>query len=172
MTRTPTLPLDDRRMWRKAIAALHPDRGGDHESCVWIQAVRDAVCEGHIETGLVTGAGPQTRGRRTASADDPDRVPFSARYSFDDLTALAIERAGIVGGLYGHLLVLLDDCYSRSDMWREESRGASYKRLAAIGHAAGMDVRRRSGWYRLAESIPLSDRHAGHILSRLKRQAG
>jgi hypothetical protein len=28
-----------------------------------------------------------------------------------------------------------------------------------------------AGWYLLAEGIPLSDRHAGHILSKLKRQA-
>jgi hypothetical protein len=27
------------------------------------------------------------------------------------------------------------------------------------------------GWYRIAETIPLSQRHAGHILSRLKGQA-
>jgi hypothetical protein len=28
-----------------------------------------------------------------------------------------------------------------------------------------------AGWYRVAEAIPLSDRRAGHILSKLKRQA-
>jgi hypothetical protein len=35
----------------------------------------------------------------------------------------------------------------------------------------GMSVTERSGWYRIAESIPLSDRHAGHILKRLKERA-
>jgi hypothetical protein len=34
-----------------------------------------------------------------------------------------------------------------------------------------MTPKERSGWYRCAESIPLSDRHAGHILSKLKKQA-
>jgi hypothetical protein len=29
----------------------------------------------------------------------------------------------------------------------------------------------RIGWYRVAEDLPLSDRHASHILGRLKRQA-
>lgn len=29
--------------------------------------------------------------------------------------------------------------------------------------------RERSKWYRLAESIPLADRHAGHIIKHLKR---
>jgi hypothetical protein len=51
----------------------------------------------------------------------------------------------------------------------QRRRGASYKQLAAIGHAVEMTKRERVGWYRVCESIPLSDRHAGHILSKLKR---
>jgi hypothetical protein len=35
----------------------------------------------------------------------------------------------------------------------------------------GMTKAERIGWYRVAESAPLCDRHAGHILSRLKRSA-
>jgi hypothetical protein len=35
----------------------------------------------------------------------------------------------------------------------------------------GMDTAARSRWYRIAESIPLSDRHAGHIIKRLKEAA-
>jgi len=49
--------------------------------------------------------------------------------------------------------------------------GASYKQLAAIGHAYGMSGSECSGWYRCVESIPLSDCHAGHILSRFKQKA-
>jgi hypothetical protein len=33
-----------------------------------------------------------------------------------------------------------------------------------------MTRKERIGWYRVAEDIPLSDRHAGHILARLKRR--
>ena len=29
--RTPTVPLDDPRMWRRLVARTHPDAGGDHE---------------------------------------------------------------------------------------------------------------------------------------------
>jgi len=29
----------------------------------------------------------------------------------------------------------------------------------------------RTGWYRCAEAIPLADRHASHVLGRLKKQA-
>ena len=49
--------------------------------------------------------------------------------------------------------------------------GASYKRLTAIGHLAGFDKTAQVRWYRIAEEIPLSDRHAAHILSRLKGAA-
>ena len=50
MTRTPTLPATDKSMWRKAIARAHPDAGGSHELCVWMQAVRDVVCGGGPKT--------------------------------------------------------------------------------------------------------------------------
>jgi hypothetical protein len=49
--------------------------------------------------------------------------------------------------------------------------GATYKTLAAIGHMVSMSKAERIRWYRIAETVPLSQRHAGHILSRLKRQA-
>jgi hypothetical protein len=35
----------------------------------------------------------------------------------------------------------------------------------------GMTKAERVQWYRIAEAIPLSQRHAGHILSRLKKRA-
>jgi hypothetical protein len=31
MTRRPTLPFDDRSMWRRLVGRAHPDAGGDHE---------------------------------------------------------------------------------------------------------------------------------------------
>jgi hypothetical protein len=77
-----------------------------------------------------------------------------------------------VGGVYGALLEMLADCEappSTTGAW--EQRGASYKKLAAIGHMVGMTKPERGRWYRVAESVPLSDRHAGHILGRLKRRA-
>jgi hypothetical protein len=40
-----------------------------------------------------------------------------------------------------------------------------------VADAAGLDTFERTHWYRIAESIPLSQRHAGHLLSRLKRRA-
>ena len=49
----------------------------------------------------------------------------------------------------------------------QESQGATYRQLGFIAHRAGMDAERRSQWYRVAEEIPLSGRHASHIAARL-----
>jgi CRP-like cAMP-binding protein len=75
--------------------------------------------------------------------------------------------------VYASVLALLADCYPqpRGNLAHEETRGASYSRLAAICHAWGMTKSERVGFYPVAEAIPLSDRHASHILGRLKRRA-
>jgi hypothetical protein len=53
----------------------------------------------------------------------------------------------------------------------QQRRGASYRQLCAVAHAVGMTKAQRVRWYRIAESIPLSRRCAGHILSQLKKEA-
>ncbi len=40
--------------------------------------------------------------------------------------------------------------------------------MAAIAHRLGMSKPERIRWYRIVESVPLSDRHARHILGKLK----
>jgi hypothetical protein len=72
---------------------------------------------------------------------------------------------------YREVLSQLVDCYPLEHLAYEQERGASYKRLAAIAYTWGMSKDERIGWYRVAEGIPLSDRHAGHILSRIKKAA-
>jgi hypothetical protein len=98
-------------------------------------------------------------------------VPFPVGDIFEELTSLALERAGAVDDLYGRVLLLLEDCSPIDHLVHEEQRGASYKRLAYIAHLAGMSKSERIGWYRVAESIPLSDRHVGHLIKRLKQEA-
>ncbi len=161
MTRIPTLPLDDRGMWRKLIARAHPDAGGTHELFIWAQELREIVV-----TSVLTQAPPPR-----PATEDRARVPFIPPHDFDMLKDCALRTAcENEGNIYGYLLSLLEGCYSRPEMDFEEQRGTSYKRLADIGHRVGMDFEERREWYALAESIPLSDRHAGHILSKLKRQ--
>lgn len=166
MTRTPTLPHDHPGMWRRLISRAHPDAGGTEELFIWTGAVRDLVCSGDAK--VATGrhfAEPQ-------SSEEPARVPYPPGSDFATLTARAITMAEQVGGVYGALLEMLADCEappSTTGAW--EQRGASYKKLAAVGHMVGMTKAERGRWYRIAEDVPLSDRHVGHILGRLKRRA-
>jgi hypothetical protein len=102
------------------------------------------------------------------------RVPYplGETSDFAALTAKAVTMAGEVGGIHGALLEILEDCEApprTTGAWQQ--RGASYKSLAAIGHKVGMTKAERSRWYRIAEAVPLSQRHAGHILNELKKAA-
>lgn len=39
------LPFEDRRMWRKLLARLHPDAGGEQELFLLACALKDRACE-------------------------------------------------------------------------------------------------------------------------------
>jgi hypothetical protein len=178
MTRTvPTVPLDDERTWRRLLAAVHPDAGGSEELFVFLTAVKEAVLSG----GLRELAPPEDASRprpsprhesRRAEGDggDPARVPFPSHLSHADVVDAALRLAECVDEPYASLLELLADCWSNPEHGSagdEERRGASYRRLAAIGHRVGMSGRGRSRWYEVARRVPLNDRCAAHILQRL-----
>jgi hypothetical protein len=173
MTRTPTLPIDNKSMWRRLVARTHPDAGGSHELFIWTVATRDAICAGELgnEIPRRERGGHPSRWRETSSA--ADRVSFDRFADFEVLSDRAVTMAAAVAEPYGYLLRQVADCYpvSEGPLYDQQRRGASYKSLAAIGHQVGMTKIERVQWYAIAEAIPLSQRHAGHILSRLKRQA-
>ena len=167
MTRTPTRPADDRSMWRRLVSRSHPDAGGDHELFIWTVATRDAVCgELGAEIPRVERWAPSTQGTG-------ERVPFDEDASLEVLTDRALSMAEAVAEPYGFLLRQVADCEPASEglLYDQQRCGASYRSLAAIGHMVGMTKAECVQWYRIAEVIPLSQRHAGHILSRLKRRA-
>jgi hypothetical protein len=163
-------------MWRKLLARTHPDAGGSHELFIWAGSVRDAVCGGELRADPKPEPRDHPSRRREAStnytthADDKPRVPYPTGADFEEVTRTALRRAGDEGP-YATVLSLLVDCYPLEHLAYEQERGTSYKRLAAIAHTWGMSKAERTGWYRVAEGIPLSDRHAGHILIKLKRRA-
>jgi hypothetical protein len=156
-------------MWRRLLARTHPDAGGDHELFIWTGTIRDAVCGGElrVEPKPEPSDHPSRRREPSTPADDKPRIPYPTGENFVEAT----RRGLLVEGPYAAVHSLLADCYPLPNLAHEEDRGASYKRLAAIAYAHGMTPKERSGWYRCAEDIPLSDRHAGHILSKLKRRA-
>jgi hypothetical protein len=165
MARTPTRPPTDRGMWRRLVARAYPDSGGDHELFIWTGAVQDTVCAGLRPR--VEDSGQPDFSTPGSTSEDAARVPFDRGETFAALTGRALAHPGE----FAPVLNILRDCWPLTHLAHEQSRGASYKRLAAIGHAWGMTKAGRVRWYRVAEEIPLSDRHAAHILSQSKRSA-
>jgi len=175
MTRTQTLPFDDRGMWRRIIRGTHPDAGGDHELFIWAVAMRDAICDGEVGSEVPRREyhAQASRRRETSTSSAGECVPFDRDAYLEVLTDRAVAMAEAVAEPYGFLLRQVAGCYpvSKGPLHDQQRRGASYRSLAAIGHTVGMTKDERVHWYRIAEAIPLSQRHAGHILSRLKRRA-
>jgi hypothetical protein len=170
MAHANTRPPDDPRMWKRLLCRAHPDTGGEHELFIWTATVRDVVCSSNLRAAASPEPTVHPSRRREASTNGRPRVPWEIGDNFEEVTRTALKM-GAVGMPYGRVLSLLADCKPLEDLAHEQQRGASYKRLAAIAHAWGMTKAERIGWYRVAEDLPLSDRHAGHILSRLKRRA-
>jgi hypothetical protein len=171
MMRTPTLPFHDRSMWRCLVGRSHPDAGGDHELLIWTVATRDAICGG--EKPKRERREQPFRKQEASTSGAGERVPFNEFSDFEVLTDRALSMAESVAEPYGFLLTQVADCYPAEDgpLYDQQHRGATYRTLAAIGHTVAMSKAERVGWYRIAETIPLSQRHASHILSRLKGQA-
>jgi len=161
-------------MWRKLLGRAHPDAGGSHELFVWAGALREMICDGDIRMGPEPSRRREEAAtQRTTQADDNPRIPYPPGTDFDAATREARRMGEDLGEFhpYGALLAMLADATPADHYAPQEHRGASYRQLAAIGHAVGMSKPERSGWYRLAEGIPLSDRHAALILGTLKRRA-
>lgn len=169
-----THPPDDPRMWKRVVARCHPDAGGDEETFVWAMATREVICSGAL--GASASSVPRYehedhRSRRhEGSTDDAERVPFDASIDFEGLTDRAVAMSEAVDEPYALLLRSLADCYpvAEGPLLHQQRRGATYRQLAAIGHLVGMRGSERGRWYEVARAVPLSQRHAGHIIGRLK----
>jgi hypothetical protein len=158
-------------MWRRLLALTHPDRGGEPDLFIWCEMLRELVAGDAIEPPIYE------RPRRTTNADSP-RLDFAAAHdvpNFDALTQRALDLAGTVPEPFNSVLWTLVGCYTVGEhagpLYRQQWTGATYRSLAAIGHRVGMSKAERVQWYRICESIPLSQRHAGRILSRLQERA-
>jgi len=174
MARTPTHAPTDRGMWRRLLARAHPDTGGTHELFIWAGAVRDVLCG----LSLPAGGNPEAEDHRSRRRDPStpsagERVPFDEDALLEVLTDRAIAMAEAVAEPYGYLLRQVADCHPAEGgpLHDQQRRGASYTSLAAIGHRVGMSKAERVQWYGIAEAVPLSQRHAGHILGKLHRAA-
>jgi hypothetical protein len=103
------------------------------------------------------------------------RVPYDATLGFADEFVTLTMRALSVGRHaeepHRSLLALLINCPAdeRGRAAAKQERGASYRQLGRIAHDVGMTEGERMRWYELARSIPLSEKHASHIIGRLDR---
>jgi len=167
-------------MWRRLVALAHPDAGGDHELFIWTGTLRDVVCNSKTATSRQFAEDTEptvhpSRQRQASTFSTADRVSFDQFADFEVLTDRAVTMAAAVAEPFGYLLRHVVDCYPVSSeagpLYDQQLCGASYKSLAAVGHSVAMTKAERVQWYRIAEAIPLSQRHAGHIFSRLKRRA-
>jgi hypothetical protein len=177
MSCTPTLPPNDKGMWRRLVGRAHPDVGGDHDLFIWAVATRTHVCGGELGTEIPQREPREhpSRRREASSSGTGERVPFDEGVDFVAGKDRALDIAEEVEEPYKSLLYLLLDCTQAGIgddvLYRQQRQGATYKSLAAIGHKVAMTKPERVQWYRIAESVPLSQRHAGHILSKLQRAA-
>lgn len=171
MIKTLTAPVDDPKMWRKARRPHHPDNGGDAEVFIFLTAVMERVSalKATREAPREETVGDARRSGREAASTD--RIPYPPGSDFREITRTALRYACTHPGTFAGLLRRLADCETLVGMERQQSRGASYRQLAYVGHLVGMSKPERVVWYRLAEDLVLTDRHCSHIISRLQKEA-
>jgi hypothetical protein len=165
-------------MWRRLLRAVHPDSpAGEHSLFIWASEVRAHVVGDDLEDARSRQERRRPPPHPTGSAGE--RIDYTAAFDraggFEDFTEriVALADSGGISERYASLLRLVADCYPAQDgpLYRMQHEGATYKTLAAIGHRVGMDAAQRGRWYEVCEAIPLSQRHAGHIMSKIKREA-
>ncbi len=175
--RTLTAPVTDKRMWRKLLMRTHPDHGGTSELFVWVSALHEHVAGDALEDVR----SPYQRRHpppHYRTADDAVRVEYSATLDFASVTGSAVwlGEHGNVAEPFARLLRLLSDCRpagpERIAEHNAQRTGATYKALAYAAHLAGMSKAERAEWYAVARRIPLSQRHIGHVISRLQEERG
>jgi hypothetical protein len=170
VSRTLALPPTDRSMWRQLLKLTHPDGSGSHDLFIWTRSLYEYVAGDAPEE-----APPRARRQPPRHPTTGERVDYVDAYtnagSFHELTRRAVDMASRVGEPYASLLRLLVDCQEAPPrdvgLFRQQSQGASYRSLAAIAHRAGLSKAERQQWYRVAEQVPLSQRHVSHLMSRL-----
>jgi hypothetical protein len=175
--RTLTPAPTDRSMWRRLLRLAHPDGAGSHDLFIWTRSIYEHVAGDYIEDARRSYQRREPPRHHERAKTSENRLDFTHAYShaesFDALTAQALERAQKLSEPFRSLILLLHDCRESEEinLSRQQQQGATYKTLAAIGHTVRMSQPQRSEWYRIAEQMPLSQRHAGHIFSRLRQQA-
>src|SRR5215212_10282661 len=102
MTHTPTLPIDDRSMWRRLIGRAHPDAGGSHELFIWAATVREFFCDREPGSEILRREHGEQPSRRRETSTPSECVPFDEDAFLEVLTDRAVAMAEAVAEPYGH----------------------------------------------------------------------
>jgi hypothetical protein len=164
-------PVWDKQMWAKLLRIAHDDE----TLYRWVQALREHVA-GDEPVDVRTNV---ERRLPPAHKKTGERLDFTRGIeygTFDELTrrALRIADDDRTPEPYAGLLALLSDCRPAAHddhvLRRQEREGTTYKSLAAAAFAAGLSRDERVTFYRLAEKVPLSQRHASRTWQRLGQE--
>jgi len=144
---------------------------------VLARGIQERVAAGDFESLFVKDEAkePLRFAGRRAEPDEKPRIEFGGDWQFQRLTGRARKIAREATDLtppQRRLLEIAATCEyrTRGKLFGQQNRGATYKQLAYIGHLCGMDGEARMAWYQVAASVPLSERHAGHIISTLREE--
>jgi hypothetical protein len=101
---TPRLPLSarpptDRVMWRRLLACVHPDAGGDDELFVWAKSLEELVAR-------LSKAQDDPSPRLGGTVEKEGLIPFDPHTHFDRINERALQFAPRVFG-YGDVLRLV-----------------------------------------------------------------
>jgi hypothetical protein len=171
-------PPQDRRFWRLLLRRAHPDAGGSHDLFLWTQSVREYVAsDASVEPPPRARRQPPQHPPSSACGDRVDYSPAFEKYgSFIEVTQAALLLGETLQQPVSGLLALLDDCAARDVgeddpiQHRAQHVGATYRSLASLAYKAGFTKAERVQLYRVAERVPLSQRHCGHLHKRLAEQ--
>jgi hypothetical protein len=146
-------------MWRRLLARVHPDAGGDDELFVWAKSLEELV-RAKAQDVLAPPLGGALRRE--------GRIPFDPYTDFDRISERALLFASRAFG-YGDVLRLMRS--AKRTGTAKDRRGATYEQLARIAYLLGIDKHERNArkmWYRIARDVMLSEAHADHIIGSLK----
>ena len=162
---------DDRTLWKRLLARVHPDAGGSDDLFTWATKVRESLCVCTQEEECRPSDRSSTR-----ETYAPERIPYDSDLGYVDEHIMLTMRATSIGARepepFASILALLLDCPSQSHgrIALRQLKGATYKQLAYISHLSGLDNRERSIWYEICRVVPLSEQHAHHLIARLKER--
>jgi hypothetical protein len=154
-------PPTDRAMWRRLLARLHPDAGGDDELFVWAKSLEELVAR-------LSKVQHDPYARLGGTVKQEGRIPFDPHTDFDRISERALQFAPRAFG-YGGVLRIAGG--AKRTGTAKDHRGATYEQLARIAYRLGIDKHQRNArkmWYRTARDVMLSEAHAEQILGSLE----